>query len=457
MAHGHILLAEDSEDVREIVKGILEDAGFEVECAVDGQAALEAMRASRPDLLITDVSMPRKSGLELLAELRRELAPAVPLVIVCSGFDDAERPAMQLGAACFVRKPFEAGPFLEIVRAVLARRRAERAVLAGESAFAREARARAAAAAAAASRMISASKQTALTLAGSLKRYVQAVARYFDIAPAVVVLVEDGWPVVKAVSDGCPIPTGLRLPGDILYSTGVLAAGTSLVMPDARMLASVVDEYAKMPEVGFLVAVPLLFHRVPVGALALVGAQPRPFAGEDLVILEGLGRHASDQLTHGIQPGSGPGLMTPELFDRVLSTELTLLHGTGGGLELALVEVERPWPATLAPDLAARAGRRLALTGLADGAFAIVKRDLDPAVATQAMSAALSEVLRTVGLRAVGWVSVMDVHLPAVPRQVVLQLAVRALDEARTRPGAPPQRIVLGGRAPTTIEPPASH
>src|SRR5437762_5778047 len=67
-----ILLADDNQDVRESTRLVLEQAGYEVEAVANGARALEAQRARPADVLITDIFMPEKDGIETIAAFRSE-------------------------------------------------------------------------------------------------------------------------------------------------------------------------------------------------------------------------------------------------------------------------------------------------------------------------------------------------------------------------------------------------
>jgi len=67
-----ILVVDDEPDVRNFLATCIEDAGFQVETAVDGVDALEKVRSNPPDLMTLDMVMPRKSGLKVIKELRAE-------------------------------------------------------------------------------------------------------------------------------------------------------------------------------------------------------------------------------------------------------------------------------------------------------------------------------------------------------------------------------------------------
>jgi CheY-like chemotaxis protein len=114
-----ILIADDDPDVREILKHTLERAGYITAEAVDGCEALMAVRTMQFDLLITDLAMPERDGLELLEALRFERR--VPKVIALSGaWDGLCLPAAaKLGAHAALPKPWRTQELLDTVRAVL--------------------------------------------------------------------------------------------------------------------------------------------------------------------------------------------------------------------------------------------------------------------------------------------------------------------------------------------------
>jgi len=76
-----ILVADDDSDAREGMRTLLELWGYQVETASDGRAALDRVPKIHPSLVITDVVMPRMSGLELLEAIRREL-PTLPVIVM---------------------------------------------------------------------------------------------------------------------------------------------------------------------------------------------------------------------------------------------------------------------------------------------------------------------------------------------------------------------------------------
>ncbi len=88
-----ILVVDDEPDVRQYLAAILEDAGFNVLTAADGEEALRSIRQQRPDFISLDLIMPRKSGQKFLYELRKdkELARIPVLIVTAHARDDLGR------------------------------------------------------------------------------------------------------------------------------------------------------------------------------------------------------------------------------------------------------------------------------------------------------------------------------------------------------------------------------
>jgi len=88
------LVVDDSMLIRHTVCRFLEERGFAVESATNGQEALEALQRVRPNIIITDMQMPKMSGSELITALKSQPASAdIPIVIVAgkqSGFEESE-------------------------------------------------------------------------------------------------------------------------------------------------------------------------------------------------------------------------------------------------------------------------------------------------------------------------------------------------------------------------------
>ena len=118
-----VVCADDDEDILSLVTLRLERAGYEVAKAMDGDAAVEAVRTRRPALAILDVMMPKRTGYEVLAELRADPSLAGLKVILLSARvqeADVER-GLDAGADAYLAKPFRAPELVEKVQELLGR------------------------------------------------------------------------------------------------------------------------------------------------------------------------------------------------------------------------------------------------------------------------------------------------------------------------------------------------
>ena len=119
MNHVTILVVDDQEAHRELMRAALDSAGFAVVTAAGGAEALAFVRGHPVTLVLTDQQMPRMSGLELVRALR-DLRPQLPVVMVTAyGTVESAVDAMKAGAADFIQKPFPPEELLLVVRRVL--------------------------------------------------------------------------------------------------------------------------------------------------------------------------------------------------------------------------------------------------------------------------------------------------------------------------------------------------
>lgn len=115
-----VLIAEDEEEIADILRAYLEREGFRTIYAADGRIALDLHRVVKPDLILLDVSMPRADGWEVLAEVRRrDQTPIVMLTALDQDIDKLQ--ALRIGADDYVVKPFNAVEVVARVKAVLRR------------------------------------------------------------------------------------------------------------------------------------------------------------------------------------------------------------------------------------------------------------------------------------------------------------------------------------------------
>ena len=118
-----VLLVEDDRMIGEAVQGALKDASYAVDWVRDGQGALDALGCQAYDLMLLDLGLPGKDGLEILRGIRGRNNP-VPVLIITArdGLDDRIR-GLDAGADDYVTKPFEMAELLARMRAVARRRR----------------------------------------------------------------------------------------------------------------------------------------------------------------------------------------------------------------------------------------------------------------------------------------------------------------------------------------------
>ena len=105
-----ILIVDDEPDIRFMMRLILESAGHEVTEARHGGMGLQSVKASRPDLVITDVMMPTMDGLEFITRLRSDPETAAIPILAVSGNSE-----LATAADARLRKPFLAPELLRVV------------------------------------------------------------------------------------------------------------------------------------------------------------------------------------------------------------------------------------------------------------------------------------------------------------------------------------------------------
>ena len=118
-----VLVIEDHADMRDLIRVILEGAGYAVELAADGEAGLRTQRARPADVVITDIFMPDQDGLEIIARLHAEY-PQVKVLAVSGGGTRVRgtgylSTAREIGAHAVLQKPFGQQDLLVAVRALL--------------------------------------------------------------------------------------------------------------------------------------------------------------------------------------------------------------------------------------------------------------------------------------------------------------------------------------------------
>jgi len=115
-----ILVADDNEEIIKILKPYLIKDGFEIITAHDGNEALVKNSEYMPALILLDIMMPRKNGLEVCTEIRK--SSTVPIIMITARSDDGDKiMALDTGADDYIVKPFSPGEVVARVKAVLRR------------------------------------------------------------------------------------------------------------------------------------------------------------------------------------------------------------------------------------------------------------------------------------------------------------------------------------------------
>ncbi len=118
-----ILLVEDEADLADLVSYNLRRAGFEVDVASDGAAALRAIAEGRPDLLLLDIMLPHVSGIQIARQVRTNPKNAtLPIIMLTAKAEDQDQIAgLQVGADDYITKPFSIPVLVARVEAIMRR------------------------------------------------------------------------------------------------------------------------------------------------------------------------------------------------------------------------------------------------------------------------------------------------------------------------------------------------
>ncbi|MGH1340248.1 MAG: response regulator [Nannocystales bacterium] len=107
---------DDDETTRTAAKDFLEEEGYHVVLAADGAEALDAFGTAEPSVVVTDLEMPRISGDEVVAEIRRRCKETPVIIITGHRTLDARRLAEDVGADGFLNKPIDFMVFLDLLQ-----------------------------------------------------------------------------------------------------------------------------------------------------------------------------------------------------------------------------------------------------------------------------------------------------------------------------------------------------
>ncbi|WP_088104585.1 response regulator YycF [Halalkalibacter urbisdiaboli] len=116
----HILVVDDEKPIADILKFNLEKEGFEVTCAHDGLEAIECVQKIEPDLILLDIMLPHKDGMEVCREVRKKYD--IPIIMLTAKDSEIDKVlGLELGADDYVTKPFSTRELLARVKANLRR------------------------------------------------------------------------------------------------------------------------------------------------------------------------------------------------------------------------------------------------------------------------------------------------------------------------------------------------
>lgn len=115
-----VLVVEDHHDTSFLLCRLLKMQGYEVEHAIDGMVGFSAAESSVPDLIVTDIQMPRMDGIEMIKRIREsDAGRKIPIIVMSAYGQRRISDALAAGADGVVEKPIDLDVFLETVRSKL--------------------------------------------------------------------------------------------------------------------------------------------------------------------------------------------------------------------------------------------------------------------------------------------------------------------------------------------------
>ena len=119
----NILIVDDDKEIARLLRAYLEQGGFDVRVAYDGETALRMLRAERPALVLLDLMLPDRDGWDITRTVRQDSAlSSLPIIMLTARVEDADKiMGLELGADDYITKPFNAHEVVARVRSVLRR------------------------------------------------------------------------------------------------------------------------------------------------------------------------------------------------------------------------------------------------------------------------------------------------------------------------------------------------
>jgi CheY-like chemotaxis protein len=120
-----IMIIEDDEEMRSLLKDFLEEEGLETDSVNNGADALGKLSKDHVDLILTDIRMPGLTGLDILPRIRR-LNPKTPIIVMTAyGSDDVRRRSLERGATAYLEKPILLTQLRTLIREMVSRKQLE--------------------------------------------------------------------------------------------------------------------------------------------------------------------------------------------------------------------------------------------------------------------------------------------------------------------------------------------
>lgn len=120
-----VMIVEDDAATRRLYRFLLNNSGYSVLEAEDGQSAVEQLSSQSCDVVITDMNMPRMGGIEMVRKLRDKNIPVYVIMVTAFGTPDTERQAFRAGVDEYLTKPFDFEELERRVQAFFERRAAQ--------------------------------------------------------------------------------------------------------------------------------------------------------------------------------------------------------------------------------------------------------------------------------------------------------------------------------------------
>jgi CheY-like chemotaxis protein len=424
-----ILVVDDSLDVLQLYERLL-SPHYTIKIATNADDAFALVRDWHPDVLLTDISMPGRSGLDLITQIRSDLAPPLPRIGVISGFPDLEAEARSRGAALFLLKPFDLASLEDAIRELL------RGPTVGSSVERKEAvHGRRAAALSDAEQFVARFIAENPGAADTATRATENVARYLGVSIVILLLARAGELEVFASSDPDRFPQGADVGGSLGYATSVIASGATLYVPTHGLLA----DLGELPDTDRrLVACAAVRspNGQPIAGLALLSDRDRPFDPRDLAIVEDVA-HATEEVLLGRrglrQVTSACRFHSDLWWRRLLDRELERV-GDGFAVSVTLANVvssptERDEPGEA---IFAQVSDHMMVAVRHDRQLAVFKRAADATAARDAVRRCLVTIDETVRVSAAATLTLIDIQPPRRSEVVVEILeGLMAADGAR--------------------------